>query len=127
MRRRKMEMLNERVSAEVAKRFRHLFVQVTELGPELPEEGQFQYDRVANLLRDIRAVVAHEGASVLPKYTHHMLSQASLLEPRDWWPKSLQANCRALHDEMMRLIGMSDLIAIVMREEKKDEIDYSAE
>jgi hypothetical protein len=122
-----MEMLNERVSAEVAKKFRHLFVQVAELGPELPEPGQFQYDRVANLLRDIRAVVAREGASVLPKYTHHMLSQAPLLEPRDTWSKSIQAKCRALHDEMMRLIGMSDLIAMILREEKEDEIDYSRE
>jgi hypothetical protein len=119
-----MEMLNERVSAEVAKRFRHLFVEVAELGPELPEEGQFQYDRVANLLRDVRTDVAREGASVLSKYTHHMLSQAPLLEPRDWWPKSLQAKCRGLHDEMMRLIGMSDLIAMITKEEKEDEIDY---
>jgi hypothetical protein len=124
MRRRKMEMLNERVSAEVAKRFRHLFVQVVELGPELPDPGQFQYDRVANLLRDIRAVVAREGASVLPKYTHHMLSQAPLLEPRDTWSKSLQAKCRSLHEEMHRLIGMADLIAMILREEKEDEIEY---
>jgi hypothetical protein len=127
MRRRKMEILNDKVSQELVKKIRHLFIQVAELGPELPDPGPFQYDRVANLLRDIRAVVAREGASVLPKYMHHMLSQAPLLEPRDTWTKSLQAKCRSLHEAMYRLIGMADLIAILIREEKEDEIDYSAE
>jgi hypothetical protein len=123
-----MEMLNEKVSRELVRKIRHLSVQVTELSADLPDEGQFQYARVADLLRMVRAEVTERGASVLQKHMLRMLDAAASLKPRDWWPKSLQAHCNSLHDEMCRLVGMADLIAMITKQEKEaDEIDYSAE
>jgi len=121
------EVVNEKVSAEVAKKIRHLSVSIQELAPNLPDEGQSQYGRVVDLLRMVRAQVTECGASVLQKHMLRMLDAAASLKPRDWWPKSLQAHCNSLHDEMCRLVGMVDLIAMIIKEEKKDEIDYSAE
>jgi len=118
------DIVIEKITKEVVKKIRHLTVQVAELAPELPDQGQFDYERVVDLLRSVREDVVLQGASVLPSHLSRILSVAPRLEPRSWWPASLQAKCRSLHAEMHQLLGVGETIAMILREEKKDEVEY---
>jgi len=118
------EIENKRVGKEVAKMIRGLADKVKRVAEELPEEGQVAYGRVVDYLEEEYDDVRHKGIRIFSSYEDDMYKVASQLEPGDWWPKRAQNKCRNCHAEMHRLIGMARMYAIMVAEEKEDEIEY---